>query len=166
MFRIVGARQLQADKVGGGAAAKPNVPDPQKVADSAMEKILAFVPAEIIGIYVAIFGIAAPKSANGKWVIYALCIAVLLAVMVFKHLLGQKKKEPVPNWWRLLVLMALALVAFTTWAAAMPDTPFLAWHPRATMAAGIVAPILALLMPMIAELCDIAPRGQTTAPVR
>jgi hypothetical protein len=166
MFQLGAQREFQASTVKARASAKPaepdtkavSQPDPKAVSESAMQKVLAFVPAEIIGIYVAIFGIATPKSANAKWTVYAICVAVLLALMLFNYFLSRKKKETVPNWWRLLLIIGLALVGFTAWAAAMPETPFLACHPRATMAAGIAAPILALLMPKIAELCDVAPK--------
>jgi hypothetical protein len=154
MFQLVAQREAAGRQV-KGSAASADATKIKEVTDSAMQKILSFVPAEVIGIYIAGFGIFTPKTVQGKWWIYGLCIGLIFVLMLLDYFLNLKKALPVPNWWRFLVLLILAVVGFSTWAAALPETPFLAFDPRATLVAGFVAPILALAMPRIAQLFDL-----------
>jgi hypothetical protein len=149
MFRVVAERQAT------GENAPPAMPNARDVTDSAMQKVLTFVPAEIIGLYIAGVGVFAPKTELGRWQIFGICVALIFLLMVLDYFLSRKNNKPVPNWWRFLVLLALAVVGFTTWAAALPDTPFLVVDARATLAAGFAAPILAIAMPRIAQLLDL-----------
>jgi hypothetical protein len=150
MFRVVAERQTVV-----GESVPPAMPKATDVTDSAMQKVLTFVPAEIIGLYIAGVGVFAPKTEPGRWQLFGVCVALIFLLMVLDYFISRKGNKPVPNWWRFLVLLALAVVGFTTWAAALPDTPFLVVDARATLAAGFIAPILAIAMPRIAQLLDL-----------
>jgi hypothetical protein len=153
MFRAVAERQAVEQGVPPPAPAAGQTA--KEVTDSAMQKVLTFVPAEIIGLYIAGVGVFAPKTDPGKWQIYGVCAGLILLLMVLDYFITRKKQQPVPNWWRFLILLVLAVVGFTTWAAALPNTPFLTVDDRVTLGAGFAAPILAIAMPRIAQLLDL-----------
>jgi hypothetical protein len=143
------------------AAAGPDV-------KSAIERVTQWVPTEVVGIYVALLGLFAPASVDGRWellgagVILTVVFLLLNAALVHKR--GVKKWEddgkqgerpPGLAPWRLGVLLVLSLVAFLSWACALPATPFLDWWSDATTLGGAAVLILAPFLPEIAELAGV-----------
>jgi amino acid transporter len=135
-------------------------PQPAKGAvGSAMERISAFIPSEVIGIYVAGFGILSPQQDSEKWWIFAISMA-LIPIFMLLNFIGQRKKRNLKVSARIsLVLLLFALVAFIAWAAALPGTPFLSLTPRATAIGGWTVVILAVVMYQVADLLDVVPKG-------
>jgi len=133
--------------------------EPQKAVDSAMEKIAAFIPSEVIGVYVVALGMLSPQRDAGKWLIFGICI-VLVPIFICLDYVLTKKRNPNTKLTRRvgIILAILGVVAFVAWAAAMPGTPFLSLHPNATAAGGVSVMILAAFMYKIAEVFDLVPK--------
>jgi hypothetical protein len=135
-----------------------HAPEGKKAVESAMEKISAFIPSEIIGIYVAGFGILSPESDAGKWWIFGVCFA-LIPVLIWLNYLGHKKRADATLTVKItIVLLVFAMIAFVAWAAALPGTPFLTFSARATAFGGWAVIILAVIMYRVADLLDIVPK--------
>jgi hypothetical protein len=157
LFQFAAQRQAEAGQVNAEAAAAAAAPAKPTI-DSAMEKITAFIPSEIIGIYIAGFGILAPVTTEGKWWIFGICVALIPLFMLLNYLRNRKRQLPVPGRGRSLVLVVCALVAFTAWASAMPNTPFLAITPLATQIGGFAVLVVAGILYAVADLLDIFPK--------
>lgn len=132
-------------------------PPEQSPVSVAMEKIAAFVPTEVIGLYVTGVGIFAPVTDVGKWSIFFVCALLIPVVLGIGYWENQKKGLPPPGGRIFGLLLAMAFVAFCAWASALPNTPFLEFGERATLVGGFVVLILSLLMPRIAVLLGAAP---------
>jgi hypothetical protein len=154
MMKLAVARQAEEER--GRSSASP-----RKTVDGALEspiqKITAFIPSEIIGIYVAGFGILSPESAVGKWWSFGICLA-LIPVFTFLSYLEQLKYGGEVKHTTILIVFAFAAIAFVAWAAALPGTPFLAITPNATRIGGFSVVILAAVMYKTANLIGIAPK--------
>ena len=59
---------------------------------SAIEKISAFIPSEVIGIYVAGCGVLSPQQNSEKWWIFAIS-TVLIPIFMLLDFTGQRKKR-------------------------------------------------------------------------
>ncbi|HVR56268.1 MAG TPA: hypothetical protein VMT72_05515, partial [Pseudolabrys sp.] len=68
----------------------------KKTIDSAMEKVSAFIPSEVIGIYVG-FGILSPEREPDKWWIFGICLALIPLVFGLNYLLQKKRADPPQN---------------------------------------------------------------------
>jgi hypothetical protein len=147
-----GNRQQPAQGGGGGG---------QSRLDSAMQKITAFIPSEVVGIYIAVFGILAPAETDNvmKWWIFGICAGLLIPFFIgIGYLAKKKKREPIPTVPVLLTLLVCALIAFAAWACALPDTPFQqVFGDSATRYGGGAVIVLAAVLYKIAELFDAVP---------
>lgn len=147
----------QAEAASGKASAS------KKTVESAMEKIAAFIPSEVIGIYVAGFGILSPQSDAEKWWIFGICL-VLIPVFMLLNYWDHRKNITGGELARLksprtgVILLAFAIVAFVAWVAALPGTPFLSFSARATAIGGWSVVILSLIMYRVAHRLDIVPK--------
>lgn len=129
-----------------------------KTAESAMEKVSAFIPSEVIGIYIAGLGILSPTTDAGKWWIFGVSLALIPIVMLLNYLI-QKKRADTPLGPRAsFILFIFAVAAFVAWAAALPSTPFLSLSEYATNIGGWSVIILAAVMYKAAEFLDIVPK--------
>jgi hypothetical protein len=154
-----GERDVASGMVAGGRARAT-----KRTVDTAMEKIAAFIPSEVIAIYVAGFGILSPQSNSGKWSMFGVSL-VLIPVFVLLNYLQQRKHAGTDQGARLkslrrtsVIVTLFAIVAFVAWAAALPGTPFLSVTPRATAYGGFCVVILALIMYRLADLLDVVPK--------
>jgi hypothetical protein len=133
----------------------------QSKLDSAMQKITAFIPAEVVGIYIAVVGIVAPAQTDNvlKWWIFGICAGLLIPFFIgIGYLAKKKKKEPVPTPPVVITLLVCALLAFAAWACALPDTPFQqVLGDNATRYGGGAVIVLAAVLYKIAELFDAVP---------
>ncbi|MDX6590362.1 MAG: hypothetical protein QOI84_1636 [Solirubrobacterales bacterium] len=150
------------------AAAGPDV-------KSAIERVTQWVPTEVVGLYVALLGLFAPTSTDGRWALLGVGVVLTVVFLLLNSALVHKRavtewekkkqgnKPPGIALWRLGVLLLLSLVAFLAWACALPATPFLDWWSDATTLGGAAVLILAPFLPEIAELAGVnMPKG--TAP--
>jgi amino acid transporter len=150
-------RQLQRklSRRGGG----DDIESGKRAVQSAMERVAAFIPSEVIGIYVAGFGILSPQTDAEKWVVFGISLA-LIPVLMGLNYVQQKKHTGADVDVRIMsILLIFAITAFIAWAAAMPGTPFLSVTPRATAVGGWAVVILAIVMHRVAELLDVIPRS-------
>lgn len=127
--------------------------NPKTQVQTALEAIASYIPSEALALHVAVLGIFAP-SADGRWA----ALAVGLGSVVLFYLLGffdrEKPGKIQTQFW---VLLALALLSFTTYAAALPGTPFGDVHPDASKVAGAVAIGLSLALPRLARIFKLRP---------
>jgi hypothetical protein len=139
------------------AAAAAGKPSEQ---DSAMEKLTKFIPTEVIAIYVAAVGILAPLGDTGKWWIFFICLGLIPILIVISYYQQKKKQkaEARSNSRIAVLLMLFALVAFTAWACALPETPFLVFTPLAVKIGAVAVLVLAALMNPLADLLGILPK--------
>ena len=126
--------------------------------ESALEKITAFIPSEVIALYVSGLGIFGPQSPHAKWNIFWICFAFIPVFMFLSYLQNRKHGRPIPSTTVLLLLLFFAAVAFGVWAAAMPQTPFISLWKNAPQIAGFIVIPLSYVMSVIADLCDAVPR--------
>jgi hypothetical protein len=154
---------IAAAAAGGDTAKEKGAAPSKKTLDSAMEKITAFIPSEVIGSYVALLGIISPQTERGKWVIFFICLLLIPVYMLFGYLSKQKKRngeQSAPASKRdTAILFVLASVAFVSWAAALPGTPFLSISTHATVIGGACVIIITSLMYKVAELFDLVPNS-------
>jgi hypothetical protein len=127
--------------------------------NGALDKIAAYIPSEVIGTYVAISGIVAPKSADTKWIIFGLALLLIPMLTLLGNALAKKRGLPAPGGRATLIIILLAAIAFCAWAAALPDNPLVACWADATRYGGGAVIVLAVLLPRVAELFDIAPQN-------
>jgi hypothetical protein len=130
---------------------------PEAAVSTAMEKIAAFVPTEVIGLYVSGLGILAPTSDAGKWLLFCVCALMIPLIMWIGFRDNQQKNLPAPSARIALILFGLAVVAFVAWASALPSTPFISLvGERAHLYGGFAVIVLSILMPKIASLLRVA----------
>ena len=88
-------------------------------------------------------------------------MALIPVLVIINHLLQQKKQkaqDTPTNRWIAVWLVVFALVAFTAWAWALPETPFKALTTYATQ----IGAVAVLVLAVDAELQAIGYRSQVT----
>jgi|SRR5215471_13713778 hypothetical protein len=162
MYDLAAEREQERTKPAADVAAEAAGAEVEakKTVESALEKITAFIPTEIIGLYVAGLGIFTPQTAAGKWWVFFVCLALIPVFMVIGYFQKKKHKLPIPKLGVLLLLVAFAAVAFVAWAAAMPATPFLSLNSYATQIGGFIVVPLAFVMWGLADIFDALPKTQ------
>jgi hypothetical protein len=143
------------------AAAKGDKPATQGGGTSTLAAIAAYIPTEVLTVYVAVVAAINPAvtgaGSTPVWVSFVLFL-VLTPVVVWLVYAGKVRKAgkrlPVaPRRWPRWEMFA-ATVAYAAWAFALPETPFstFAWYSTAiaavvvlvaTTALGLVAPVVA-----------------------
>ena len=156
MYSLASQRTLERTTPAGMAASGDGQRTP--TVENALQKITAFIPSEVIALYVSGLGIFAPQSLHAKWNIFWICLAFIPGFMFLSYLQNRKHGRPIPATNILLVLVIFAAVAFGVWAAAMPQTPFISLWQNAPQIAGFVVIPLAYVMSVIADLCDMVPK--------
>jgi hypothetical protein len=124
-----------------------------------LEKVAAFIPSDVVTIYVAGLGILTPSGAIARWVWFAIGL-VLVPVFVAIGIALEKKKSGIwPGWTAGFLLVIFGLLSFTAWAASLPNTPFLLIAPNATQIAAVAVVFLAAFMFQVAQYFDIVPKA-------
>lgn len=139
----------------------------QPAVDSALERIVQWIPSEAVGSYVALLGLFGPNGTGARWVLFVIGAALVVVFLLLNTALvnkrgaeewrRQKKSGDPPklSTKRVLILLGLTLIAYVAWACALPETPFLDWWTDATIAGGAAVIVLALLLPKLAELLNV-----------
>ena len=141
----------------GGLEGAP-APNGQKTA-SAIDQIVAFIPTEVIGIYIAGVGIVGPAG-RAKWGLLLLSTALIPLFVWLSDRIARRSDPSVPKAYsRLTWVGLLATSAFLAWAAALPETPFLDLSDKATRIGSFAAVVLAALLPKVATALGIAPKA-------
>jgi hypothetical protein len=123
-----------------------------------LEKVSAYIPSEVIGIYVAGLGIFAPDHVHAKWILFGVSLILVPVLVLVGQAVARKRGLPAPPGKASIVVILFAVVAFCAWAAAMPSNPLLDQFPEATRVGGFAVIILAALLPQAANLLDITPK--------
>lgn len=122
-----------------------------------MEQITAFIPSEVVTIYLGGLGLLSPNELFWKWGLF-LGGALLIPIFIFIDVkILKKANKPTPSLGKSVGLTIFALLAFTAWAGAMPETPFLSLWTHAQTAAAAAVLILAAGMYKFAALCGLVP---------
>lgn len=133
----------------------PPIPAPPSRGEM-VERVLQFVPVEVVGIYVALNGAVAPKTPVPQWVIYAGSVLLVPLFLYFGS------TQVVANTWsaspgrRLVHLSWMGIAALTAWVLALPSNPFLFLFADATQwgTGGLI--VLAALLPAMARKMKLA----------
>jgi hypothetical protein len=151
--------------VGEIEQAKGGTPDSRNPTTAAMSAITAYIPTEILTLYVAVLGAlqkpgpADARPPTAEWVAF---FAFLVATPVFVWLVyaakvkTAKKLLPLaPRKWPAWEMIA-ATVAYVAWAYALPNSPFRqfaeeGWYSQALGGVGvlIVSTTLGLVAPIV-----------------
>ncbi|NEQ39160.1 MAG: hypothetical protein F6K40_24060 [Okeania sp. SIO3I5] len=87
--------------------------------DSYFEKIMKYIPSEIVGAWIAIQGIA--ESTNNQNPIFLWGIIIFLAILTFFYI---KKRTDEENKKTALKQTIISVIAFAIWAFAIGGEPF------------------------------------------
>ncbi len=148
LFRMT-QRAISIAPAEGPAAATA----PSDGARAALERIVDYIPSEVIAIYIAGFSILQPTTDLEKWIVFAIA-ALLVPVFVGSSLVAIRRGTSGSVQLSLgkgIGLSILSWLAYTTWTAAIPESPFVSLHPNANRYAAFVALILSYLIPKIAK---------------
>jgi hypothetical protein len=144
------------------AEAKADKPETQSAGSSALAAIAAYIPTEVLTVYVAVVaalnpGAAAANARGPEWGAFLLFL-VFTPVVVWLVYAGKVRKagKRLPTAFRRWPRweMFAATVAYAAWAFALPETPFMSfgWYSAAiaavvvlvvTTGLGLIAPIVA-----------------------
>lgn len=139
----------------GEAAALPATAKRPSTAVDALSIIVAFIPTEAIGIYVALLGLIQPESYLGKWMIFGIGVASIFVIIALNQIAKSRAAGAAFDRLLFIILSIFALLAFTAWSAALPGTPFLELSTSATKIGAGGAIILAALLPKAASIVGI-----------
>jgi hypothetical protein len=126
----------------------------QNTLQSALDAIVRLIPAEVIGIYLALVGLF-----GQSWLVFwigAALIPVILTIAHFEKKKDLKNGEQAPRLHMLALIVVFAFVAYVPWAATLPTTPFLRYSEHATKYAAGAALVLSAFLPRLARLIGIA----------
>jgi hypothetical protein len=158
------------DEVAGAKGQNPGTGTP---ATSALSAIAAYIPTEIVTVYVAVLTtlgvteVTGAAAANGTltatplpvYVVFILLTPLVVWGLYASRVVAAGKRLPRrirawPKW-----EMAAATVAFAAWGAAMPSSPFGIVEGFTPALAGVVALILSLLIGVFSPLFSTKPLG-------
>lgn len=150
------------DSIGAIAAEKGDKPQTQTQGSSALSAIAAYIPTEILTVYVAVIAAigvgASANTGNAAWISFGFFF-VLTPIVVWLVYAGKVRRagKPIParigQWpkWE----MFAATIAYTAWAFALPETPFtdFDWYNAAIAGLAVlgVTTALGLLAPVVAQ---------------
>jgi hypothetical protein len=137
--------------IGGTAVSQQSNATSQ--AQAALEMIAGYIPSEALALYIGALAAFQPSTDTSKWIVLGIGIVFVIAFTAFSAL----DRETRPSTDKVVIVTALAIVSFVTYAAALPASPFLAISAQATVAAGFVAVILSLFLPRVARIAKVAP---------
>jgi hypothetical protein len=124
--------------------------------DTALERISAFIPSEVIASYTFFLGIIRPVSPNAKWVLFGIAVLLIpIFIAVSRAEFKRSRPSDKPPSGSAFLLFVFALLAFTAWAAALPDSPFLALSDMANQIGACCVFVFALLLPNLAKLSGL-----------
>lgn len=128
----------------------------QNALTDALAKVTAYIPTEVLAIYVPALGIANTSRYLWLWIIFGISSFL---VLVFVWLNNRSRRLRAHRKRRLTLLMLFALIPFVAYACAIPDTPFKQITSAAPRVGGIAVLILAGLLPRLAKVWHIRPQA-------
>lgn len=138
---------------------------PPSAITSGLKVIVAYIPTEVITLYVAILAAIQQQPAGQKptpaefrpmWITYYVFLGftpiVVWLVYAAKVRAGNKNLPVSPRTWPIWEMFA-ATIAFTAWAFALPNSPFQefsSWYSSAV--AGVVVLVISTLLGLLAPV--------------
>ena len=133
-----------------------------KAKATALDKLAAFVPTDVVTAWAAAVGLLIPTSDLQRWLIFAAAVLLLVVLIVLNSALlskqaGTDSKPPAGARQRMVRLIFLSAVAFTIWAFAAPGSPAVMWGDNATRLFAVVALFVTPILYKAAQLWGLAP---------
>jgi hypothetical protein len=127
---------------------------------TALAQITTYIPSDVLAIYVAVLGIMTPSSDRVRWTVFAVGAALCVCVPFLSLWAAVRSSpgQPHPRWAKQAGVAALAVVAFTAYAMAVPDTIFTTALEDANRIGAAGALVLSLLLPLLATGLRLTPR--------
>jgi hypothetical protein len=150
------------DEVAGATGAAPGT---ATSATSALSAIAAYIPTEVVTVYVAVLAtVGVTQPANGPsftplpvYVLFLVLTPIVVWGLYASRAVSAGKRLPrsLRSWpkWE----MVAATLAFAVWGAAMPSSPFAAYSWFMPALAGVVALVLSLLIGVFSPLFSTRP---------
>jgi hypothetical protein len=122
---------------------------------SAISQIATYIPSDVVATYIALDGIFPHGSKVAKWVLFG--IGVGLCVLLPMTNLISSDLQTRDGWPKQIVVIVMAIIAFTAYALALPDTVFSGYVKDPSRLGGAAALVLALVLPSVASAFGINP---------
>lgn len=126
--------------------------------DSALARIADYIPSDVLATYLAMLGILAPTTPVSKWVVFFLAIGLAVVLPVLNWMVARSRLpagEVPPSFAKQGWVILFGVVAFTIYAATIPESVFASYYGDVAVVAGVAALILALVLPLIGELLKV-----------
>lgn len=142
--------------------ASPGVDPPPLT--SALSKLAAYIPSEVIASYLALVGIIQPESARSKWACFGVACGLLVALCYLGWALQRRSAAATdsttsPTLRHLVAVLALASVSFVAYGMALPGSAFTSLWADATLYGGAAALVLSALLPSVGQLIGVDPEA-------
>lgn len=129
---------------------------------TALDKLSAFVPTEVITAWAAAVGLIVPTTHLHRWLIFIAAVILLVVMIVLNTLILRKQappdsKLPANSTTAMLLLILLSTAAFTVWAFAVPGSPAVMWGDDATRIFAVVSIFVTPVLYRAARLWGLAP---------
>jgi len=125
---------------------------------TALERLTAFIPTEVVAGWAAAVGMLAPQGALGSWAIFGGALTFLVVLVLLETGIRDRASQIPTDPRRKALLVLVALVAFTIWAFASPGSPAAAqWGAAATRYFGVVAIAVSAILFRVGQLLGLAP---------
>jgi len=148
---------------------------------SALAQITTYIPSDVVATYVALQGIFAPGTNHLKWALFGIRVGLCVLLPILNYFTAKQTSggpgtanagagtgngnpggaagdggaaAPV-SLAKQAIVIALAVVAFTTYAMALPSSVFVSVFSTAELWGAAAALVLALIMPAVAGACGI-----------
>jgi uncharacterized membrane protein YecN with MAPEG domain len=168
MVRLVQERQSQEDSAQQVTLRKAKSVTPteeeQKGSEAkhavttALERLTGFIPTEVVAGWGAAVGLIGPTTALAGWVIFAVAVVFLVALLLLETALREKKSKIRTPGQRTLLMVIVAAVAFIIWAFATPGSPAATqWGTEITRYFGVAAIAVSALLPKLTQFLGLAP---------
>lgn len=128
----------------------------------AIERITRYIPSEIIGIYVALLGLWSPDDRSAKWTVFFIGLLLTPFFVIYSYVTkrAERRAKGLHGTKPLILLSVFAVVGFTAWSAALPDTPWeQVFGDDTTRLGGGAVILLAAVLPPLAQMLRLEPRS-------
>ena len=122
---------------------------------SAISQIATYIPSDVLATYIALEGIFPHGSRTAKWVLFGVGVG-LCVLLPMTNLISSNLKTR-DGWPKQIVVIVMAVIAFTAYALALPDTVFSSYVKDPSRLGGAAALVLALVLPSVASAFGINP---------
>jgi hypothetical protein len=159
MVQLVRARdrreQPERDTLASPSLGKDQQPAP---VTTALQRLTAFIPSEIVTGWGAAMGLIAPKTLIATWAIFGGAGVCLVILTLLETALQDETAATRTSRAKKVLMVLFATVSFTVWAFSLPGSPAAAqWGDGATRYFGISAIVLAAVLIKVTQLGGLAP---------